>query len=435
MPNFPAELLDIIVNDLHDDVPSLKACSLASRVFVPSARVHIFSTIYLLPPQGLDPLGLHGQKNHSQKFDALLDTSPHLAPLVKDLRIVEGVDPDALRLIGPNVGLVWHDVFPGTPWVAASARTLVSIFSRLNLTRFSLVRNYLVGGVYWETLPRRLLSAIHDVFRSPALESVRILGLHIEHPQAIISMLSDANQLKELALEHMIEPPFAPTIISPQWRPQLEHLAFTDWSETGLLFDTMVDSNMDFSRLKTLCLGGFDVNGLNNPKIRTILQQLPQSNVVETLNIWYPIYAGLGQELHVELGIASLPRLRSIRISGHLCIADLMAILTECAAHAALEDIVLEVNIDRLIHYADQWPLFCAAVRNLSPGTKLDLLLVQTNMERNIPWDRITLRRFMLSLEHRSADIGGLAAEGLLSLQAQSSYSTLASYIEPCLRL
>ncbi|KAJ7461795.1 hypothetical protein B0H11DRAFT_115657 [Mycena galericulata] len=424
MPSVPQELLDIIINDLHDDVPSLKACSLASRVFVPSARVHIFSTIYLLPPRRLRLVGSQRQKNYSQKFDALLDKSPHLAPLVKDLRIVEGADVDELQL---------NAVFPGTPWLVASARTLISILSRLNLTRFSLLRKHHMHavGVTWDDLPRRLAAAIHNVFRSPALESVRILGIPIAHPQAVISMLSDAHKLKELALEHTIVPPNASMGISPKWRPPLEHLALNDWSNTGQLFKDMTESNMDLSHLKTLCISGFSVNGLNDAKIRSMLQRLPQNNVVESLNIWYPIYLDFAQELHVELGIASLPRLRCIRISGQLYIVDLTAIMRECAPHSTLKGIVFEVNIARFIDRPNQWPSFCSAVRSLSPGSKVDLLLVQTN---HVQRDGMSLRQYKVLLD-QSADIKALVAEGLLSVQEQSPYTTLANYTEPYLGL
>lgn len=42
---FPQELIDYIVDLLHDDLESLKSCSLASHLFVSSTRVHLFNSV------------------------------------------------------------------------------------------------------------------------------------------------------------------------------------------------------------------------------------------------------------------------------------------------------------------------------------------------------------------------------------------------------
>ncbi|KAI0700284.1 hypothetical protein BC835DRAFT_1412089 [Cytidiella melzeri] len=43
----PQELLDYIVDFLHDDARSLVSCSLASRSFVPGSRLHLFGTFHI----------------------------------------------------------------------------------------------------------------------------------------------------------------------------------------------------------------------------------------------------------------------------------------------------------------------------------------------------------------------------------------------------
>ncbi|KAJ7742719.1 hypothetical protein DFH07DRAFT_964430 [Mycena maculata] len=404
MPVFPPELLDIIVNDLHGDIYSLKACSLAARVFVPSTRIHIFSTVYLLPPteSTASQLVSVAQRNHCQKFDMLLDRSPHLAPLVKDLRIVEGLSVrgrDREANMGRNAGVP--------------------------------------ENILWDQLPRRLTTAIHDVLRSPAIESVRLLGFNVEHPSPFIAMLCGAERLKELALDYANGPPSTPVTVPPNWRPQLQHLAFSDYFTHEKLAPAFSSSNIDFSRLKTLSLHGLsDANA-----IRSLLELLSQNNILETLDISYRIYPI--PAIHEDLGLTSFPCLRSVRFSGRLSITDLASILTQCAAHTSLEGIIFEASAKHLRgEDANNWQDFYAAFQNLSPGTTVTLLLFQSEFiwehnsrPRSILRDRMDLMTYRAALEQRGGDIGLLLAQGILSLQEECACSTLREDTEPYLRL
>ncbi|KAJ7704024.1 hypothetical protein B0H17DRAFT_1326736 [Mycena rosella] len=47
MRNFPQELIDRILDDLHDDEPSLVQCSLVCRAWLPTTRYHLFSDLML----------------------------------------------------------------------------------------------------------------------------------------------------------------------------------------------------------------------------------------------------------------------------------------------------------------------------------------------------------------------------------------------------
>ncbi|KAK0434145.1 hypothetical protein EV421DRAFT_1841651, partial [Armillaria borealis] len=42
--SIPQELLDYILDFLHDDVPTLRTCSLVSHAFLPCSRYHIYSS-------------------------------------------------------------------------------------------------------------------------------------------------------------------------------------------------------------------------------------------------------------------------------------------------------------------------------------------------------------------------------------------------------
>ncbi|KAJ7863829.1 hypothetical protein B0H14DRAFT_3443934 [Mycena olivaceomarginata] len=69
--DLPQDLFDTILDILHDDIPSLKSCFLAARIF---------------------------------RFYELLCSSPHIAPLVKGLCIVSVLEkfPETCAYLDPS---------------------------------------------------------------------------------------------------------------------------------------------------------------------------------------------------------------------------------------------------------------------------------------------------------------------------------------------
>ncbi|KAF7348668.1 hypothetical protein MVEN_01385400 [Mycena venus] len=174
----PQELVDISIDHLHNDIPTLKACSLAARAFVHSARPH------------------------------LLFTSLHIEPLVEDLCIV---------LVGPETSFD-HDAYDDhgeymkerhVTWVMAG-RTLSLVLLLLNLKRISLVENVYIdwndGGEYsmdWTRMRRQLKSVLANVFSSLRLEAVHLRGMVIESPSQPLSLFGKAMALKEMSLSRL----------------------------------------------------------------------------------------------------------------------------------------------------------------------------------------------------------------------------------------
>ncbi|KAF8530822.1 hypothetical protein JB92DRAFT_3139208 [Gautieria morchelliformis] len=70
----PGELVDQVIDHLHDDPPSLRACCITCRAWVPSARFHIFHNIVL-------------SAERADALTVLLETSPHISSLVRSLTI------------------------------------------------------------------------------------------------------------------------------------------------------------------------------------------------------------------------------------------------------------------------------------------------------------------------------------------------------------
>ncbi len=72
----PQEIIDSII-DLIEGANTLQACSLASRVFYPRTRVHLFRQILFHPPRNQSPDVLEA------RFLPILISAPHLAPCVR----------------------------------------------------------------------------------------------------------------------------------------------------------------------------------------------------------------------------------------------------------------------------------------------------------------------------------------------------------------
>ncbi len=82
----PQELIDYILDFLHDGIPTLRTCSLVSYAFLHCSRYHIYSNVFIVHIEELEELDQFrqyaGQRYQCQNLAALLEYSPHVAPLV-----------------------------------------------------------------------------------------------------------------------------------------------------------------------------------------------------------------------------------------------------------------------------------------------------------------------------------------------------------------
>lgn len=77
----PQEIVDRILDELQDDIPTLKICSFVSRSFLPTCRRHIYSTLDLMCT---DPV------KHSDKMkfvEQVLVHNPDIAHLIHHFKI------------------------------------------------------------------------------------------------------------------------------------------------------------------------------------------------------------------------------------------------------------------------------------------------------------------------------------------------------------
>lgn len=174
----PQELVDLIVDNLEDDISSLEACSLTSRAFLASSRRYQFSEIELTGlPLSHQSASRPQMQTLCDKFLALIERSPHIAPLVKDLSILEG----------------------GVPWLANRRSPLPLVLRQLvNLEHIS------IGdpgrSMDWSLLPRRVRESLMDILHSPKLQSVILMAIdELPHPSKLFPAVEESS-LNEISL-------------------------------------------------------------------------------------------------------------------------------------------------------------------------------------------------------------------------------------------
>lgn len=170
---FPQEIVDAILDHLRGDTASLLNCSLVSHAFLPTSQKHIFAQITLRAPRGKRPpfeptpgVRLHGH----------LSASPHLVPLVKELKVVDGDASERTSWIARDQG------------IASALRMLSPYVKRLVFGSTSIV-------IDWMTLQAEVRDAIGEALRSPVLVSVEMRYMW-NVPASVIAACVELRELK-----------------------------------------------------------------------------------------------------------------------------------------------------------------------------------------------------------------------------------------------
>ena len=87
--SLPEDVYREIMAYLWDDIPSLRACSLASRLITETAQSLLFSTVALCSGQSFLQEDGNGLSGASACFERLLAHRPHIASYVRSIHIVD----------------------------------------------------------------------------------------------------------------------------------------------------------------------------------------------------------------------------------------------------------------------------------------------------------------------------------------------------------
>ncbi|KAF7357381.1 hypothetical protein MSAN_01334100 [Mycena sanguinolenta] len=324
----PQELVHLIVDNLHDDIPSLKSCSLTARAFVFLAQKCLFNKVEILPPKSRDD-----QDSPCRKFHKLLTSSPHIASLVDELEIV---------LVGSETSFAYDEdvVYPGdphVPWVM-SGRTLPLVLSLLDLKRISLVKNSPsewnnVGefSMSWNRLGRSLKAALTAVFSSPKLESVRLRGIVVESPAQLLSLFSEATSLKEMSIARVRFTQrwnsLTPWPDSQPWHPQLQSLLVSEVDSDDLC-PYILHPRINLTHIRSLTIA------TDLKERREEMTRAAVSGATQHLAIYRP---------HCTVKSIFISNLRSLRLFSTDLLGLIPATFEACAEdYSRLENLVFE---------------------------------------------------------------------------------------------
>jgi hypothetical protein len=134
LAHIPADIIYSIVDELDNDKPSLRHCSLVSRSFLPPCRTHLFSIIVLNHPRSCR--GLY----------RALNNNPSLACYIRDLSVIANIQTE----------------FRGRDWVTIE-NTLPDVLQMLHELRSFTFRNISLRPLPWDMLPNELRHAILDL--------------------------------------------------------------------------------------------------------------------------------------------------------------------------------------------------------------------------------------------------------------------------------
>ncbi|KAG6917874.1 hypothetical protein DXG01_000644 [Tephrocybe rancida] len=170
----PTELVDYIIDFLYDCNPALQACSLVSRTWVQSSRLHLFRNLDL---DDTDTSKAAQNSLRILRLRDLLRASPLLAQYIKDLNIRHGADE------ATGVGILGN---PNLPFIFTALSSLVS------LKISPLERSVFVGHI-----PPSLNSSMESM---SSLKVLHLNDLNFLRPQDVLRLLRSSSLVTNLTL-------------------------------------------------------------------------------------------------------------------------------------------------------------------------------------------------------------------------------------------
>jgi hypothetical protein len=162
------DIVDSIVENLPDDVDTLKQCCLVSQSFSTSSQRQLFSRI---------SLGSSHTKPGCRCLYRLLINRSHIVPYIRELHVDVKTHPQDKDWI------YQEETFPH----------LLQLLMP-SLRAFSLVAKY--DTVVWDRLSFELHTSLLDLFTSPSLTSIRLINICAN--QFPLTMLCNQKQLKRI---------------------------------------------------------------------------------------------------------------------------------------------------------------------------------------------------------------------------------------------
>ena len=248
--SIPQELIDKIIDQLHTDQDTLKACAVVSRSFLSPSRRHLYYSIDLG-----DSFTISVQRSLQKLYD-ILKSHPDIASLIREFHI--------LLVRGPAIF---------TDWIEED----VLLQGILGMTQLQLLS--LNGTVYhstdmWDDIPINIQSAVLQCFQSPTLTEVRLNCIGTL-PTSVIATLT---HVRRLSLRFFAFRDDLQTESSNTPTKSLEHLEALDLGMCGKPLPETVSFLVQ--KLRLLSIGSCDSRTL------TSAQTVISSGHLITTVIW-----------------------------------------------------------------------------------------------------------------------------------------------------
>ncbi|PBK65481.1 hypothetical protein ARMSODRAFT_1022285 [Armillaria solidipes] len=291
--SMPQELIDFTLDFLHDDIPTLRACSLVSRAFLPCSRHHIYSNVFIVHTAEFDLFRKYaGQLYQCRNLVKLLKHSPHVAPLVTRFGILAMSDLSVMK-----------DVFRDTS-------LFPTIQSLRSLSHFEFIagRNQELFRIDFPVATHRLFVA---ALRSLPLKTLILKGIDFYrdgHFEDVFTAAAASPALKHLSLgchfggeTSLPCPPIRPP---PNGLPALESLSISGFStphNISWLFFTQ--SLYSVSGIRRLSLQ--TCTSIPSSLIQSLLNEMQETLECFTLDLTSRIHRKVGFNLSQHRNLSS----------------------------------------------------------------------------------------------------------------------------------
>lgn len=182
----PQELVDHIIDHLHDDQLTLTNCARVSQAWLPTSRHHLFAKICLKATSPHN--GPAVPQERCKRLHAVLTRSPEIIYNIRELEICEG---------SPHHHHDHHPEFSSTTWITTE-RTLTALFKML--THLQRLDFSATSTLYWKLLPPTFQSALWTLLSLPTLTYIRLHSWVFPDISSLTSILACCHNLNAFAL-------------------------------------------------------------------------------------------------------------------------------------------------------------------------------------------------------------------------------------------
>lgn len=232
---FPQEVIDMIVNQLHGDATTLKQCSLTAKAFVYTSQQLLFHTIYLDR--------YYVAQAQCQQLCQTLTESPHLGSFVQELHVMDGPATPA----GGSIFIVVSG------WMANGAIDFLTLLSLLPHLQYLDLSSFI--GFDWKMFSEAMESSILDTLKR--ISKLRLCNIN----NVPLAEFQTFNGMKNLTLDNVRFDTVRPrTAVVTPCQGYLEFLQFGHRHYTGtralveeLLLPT---SSLSITQLRRLSIAG-----------------------------------------------------------------------------------------------------------------------------------------------------------------------------------